>query len=215
MFAAQAINALIARALPRWERIRKIATDNKLQIISQFVEAIRHLRWYEWQDAWLGQIMEAKQHELNLRVVTSIWSILINFTSTFASGMFPVAAFYDYTDLAGQPPRIHFAFPALQLFNMLESNLRGVPRLITAFLNAYIAVGRVEAFMGEPDKGKIEILPVTGTQLELKRASFAWPGAHWLVLHDINLTFPAGLTVVRGKIAAGKAAVLQIILGEA
>ena len=97
---------------------------------------------------------------------------------------------------------------------MLESNLCGIPRLITAFLKAYIAVGRVEAFMGEPDKGEIEILQVTGTQLELKHVFFTWPGAHWLVLHDINLAFPAGLTVVRGKIAAGKAAMLQAILGE-
>jgi ABC-type multidrug transport system fused ATPase/permease subunit len=214
VLVAQAINALIARVLVRWERVRRTATDSKLQIISQFVEAIRHLRWYGWQDSWLSQIMEARQRELNLRVVTTIWSILISFTNTFANGMFPVAAFYAYTYLAGQPLRIDVAFPALQLFSMLESNLRNIPGLITAFLNAYIAVGRLETFMNEPNKAEREILLIPAAQLELKHASFAWPGARQVVLHDITLVFPVGLTVVSGKIAAGKTALLQALLGE-
>jgi ABC-type multidrug transport system fused ATPase/permease subunit len=210
---AQAINVLIARALIRWERVRRVATDSKLQILSQFVEAIRHLRWYGWQEAWLTQIMEARQHELNLRVTTSLWNILINFTNTFASGMFPVAAFYAYTYWAGQPLRVDIAFPALQLFSNLEDSLRQVPGLITAPLNAYIAVQRLENFMAEPNR----VEPVTSladNQLELKHASFAWPGALRLVLHDITLAFPVGLTVVCGKVAAGKSALLQALLGE-
>lgn len=178
------------------------------------MEAIRHLRWYGWQDAWLAQIMEARQHELNLRVLTSIWNIMINFTNTLASGMFPVAAFYAYTYLAGQPLRIDIAFPALQLFSLLESNLREIPGLITALLNAYIAVGRLEAFMSEPDKPEPTLVPASTTSLELKSASFAWPGARRLVLHDISLGFPTGLTVVCGKVATGKSALLQALLGE-
>lgn len=214
VFFAQAINALITRVLLRWERIRRVATDSKLQIISQFVEAIRHLRWYAWQDAWLSQIMEARQYELKLRVMTSIWGILISFTNTFANGMFPVAAFYAYTYLAGQPLRIDIAFPALQLFSMLESNLREIPGLITAILNAYIAVERLEGFMREPNKAETDVLPVGATQIELRHASFAWPGARQSVLQDVTLAFPAGLTVVCGKVAAGKSALLQALLGE-
>jgi ABC-type multidrug transport system fused ATPase/permease subunit len=214
VLVAQVINAFTARALLRWERLRRVATDSKLQIISQFVEAIRHLRWYGWQDAWLDQIMEARQHELNLRVIASLWSILISFTNTFANGMFPVAAFYAYTYLAGQPLRIDIAFPALQLFSMLETNLRELPGLITALLNAYIAVQRLDAFMSEPNKAETEVLSTASTHLELQHASFAWPGARQLVLRDISITFPAGLTVVCGKVAAGKTALLQALLGE-
>jgi len=214
VFVAQAINTLIARALLRWERLRRVATDTKLQIISQFVEAIRHLRWYGWQDAWLSQIMEARQHELNLKIVTSIWGILISFTNTLANGMFPVAAFYAYTYLAGQPLRIDIAFPALQLFNMLESNLRDIPGLITALLNAHIAVGRLQAFIAEPNKVEKEMLPHSGAQPALEHASFAWPGARQLILRDVTLDLPTGLTLISGKVGAGKTALLQALLGE-
>lgn len=75
--------------------------------------------------------MESRQHELKLRVITSIWRILISFTNTFASGMFPVVAFWAYTVLAGQSLRVDIAFPALQLFSMLETSLRDLPNLIT------------------------------------------------------------------------------------
>ena len=211
---AQGLNSLVARALIRWETIRRVATDDKLQKISQFVEAIRHLRWYGWQEAWLERIMKSRQRELNLRVVTSLWNILINFINTFASGMFPVAAFYAYTLLAGRALRIDIAFPALQLFAMLETSLREIPGLITMLLNASVAVGRVQGFMNEPDKSDTKAPASANTGFELRNASFAWPGASEPVLHHITLSFPIGLTVVCGEVAAGKTALLQALLGE-
>jgi len=215
VFLAQAVNALLARALLHWERQRRTATDTKLQRVSQFVEAIRHLRYYGWQDVWLARIMESRRHELTLRVIASLWRMMIGFTNMFANGMFPVVAFYAYTKLAGQPLRVDIAFPALQLFAMLESSLRSLPDLITVMLNARIALGRIEEFMHEPDKEESDISSVSPeAQVEMANASFAWPAASMPVLHDLTLNFPIGLTVICGEVAAGKTALLQALLGE-
>ena len=215
VFFAQAVNALIARVLLSREKDRRVATDVKLHKISQLVEAIRHLRYYGWQDVWLSRIMESRQHELKLRIITSIWRTLISFTNTFASGMFPVAAFYAYTVWAGQPLRVDIAFPALQLFSMLESSLRELPNLITVLLNAKVAVQRLEEFMQEPDKEEGEEQNQSSeVRLEMTNASFAWPGAEESVLSDISLSFPTGLTIVCGEVGAGKTALLQALLGE-
>ncbi|KAH6681518.1 ABC transporter-like protein [Halenospora varia] len=214
VFLAQLINALIARALLDWERKRRIATDTKLHKISQLVEAIRHLRYYGWQDVWLARIMDSRQRELTLRIITALWRILITFVNTFASGMFPVVAFYAYTALAGLPLRVDIAFPALQLFSMLETNLRELPNLITVLLNAKVSIGRIEEFMNEPDKAEADNEQGSSNQLEMKDASFAWPGAKEPVLHNITLTFPPGLTVIYGEVGVGKTALLQALLGE-
>jgi len=128
---AQAVNALYARALLHWERQHRVATDTKLHKISQLVEAIRHLRYYGWQDVWLARIMVARQHELNLKIITSIWRMLITCTNMLASGLFPVVAFWAYTVLTNKPLRVDVAFPALQLFSLLENYLRELPNLIT------------------------------------------------------------------------------------
>ncbi|KAH8599971.1 ABC transporter-like protein [Bisporella sp. PMI_857] len=215
VFIAQALNAVIARTLLQWEKDRRIASDVKLQKISQLVESIRHLRWYGWQDAWLERIMEARQHELKLRVITALWRSLISVVNVFGSGMFPVAAFYAYTVLAGLPLRVEVAFPALQLFSMLEDNLRELPNLITVLLNAKVSIERIEKFMNEPDKLDAEEASTSSTHLEMKNASFSWPGFRESVLEGITLSFPPGLTVVFGQVGSGKTALLQALLGEA
>ncbi|KAJ5082970.1 hypothetical protein N7532_012013 [Penicillium argentinense] len=212
---AQAANAVVTRILLRYERIKRTATDVRLQITSQFVESIRHLRWYGWQNHWIRQVMEARQHELNLRIITRLWSILILFINAFASGVFPVLALYAYAILAGHELRIDIIFPALQLFSMLESRLREIPNLITTLINASIALGRIEDFMAEPDKTYDPIDPLTANiPFHLDSCSFAWPGKSSPVLTDISVTIPKGLTVVTGKVGAGKTAFLQSLLGE-
>ncbi|KAL4894390.1 ABC transporter [Aspergillus ambiguus] len=211
---AQAINALITRTLLRWERVRRVATDARLQISSQFVEALRHLRWYGWQNHWLQQVMDARQSELNLRIITSLWNVLIRFINAFASGVFPVVALYAYTMLAGHTFSIDIIFPALQLFTMLETRLRDIPGLITVLINASIAMERIEDFMGEPDKEKRSSGTEQSTDITLDSCSFAWPGRKFPVLCDINVTISEGLTVISGKVGAGKTALLQALLGE-
>lgn len=215
VFIAQAANAWVSRIALRWQRIARAATDVRLQITSQFVESIRHLRWYGWQDHWLRQVMEARQHELNLKIVTGLWGVLIRFINTFSSGVFPVVALYAYTMLAGRELRIDIIFPALQLFGMLEQRLRDIPSLITSLINAFIALERIEDFMAEPDKEHIPLDKHTHRpSFELNSCSFAWPGKVQPVLRDIDVIIPKGLTVVTGKVGAGKTAFLQALLGE-
>ena len=212
---AQGLNAIVTRMLLRAERVRRLATDTRLQISTQFVEAIRHLRWYGWQDHWLHQVMDARQSELNLRIITSLWNIAIRFVNTFASGVFPVVALYSYTLLAGHSLSIDIIFPALQLFTMLETRLRDLPTLITVLINASIAVERIENFMSEPNKGNNASDHQThSSPIELKHASFAWPARSSPVLSDLSFTISTGLTVVCGKVGSGKTALLQALLGE-
>ncbi|KAL1304033.1 hypothetical protein AAFC00_000471 [Neodothiora populina] len=214
---AQCINALLVRQLIKNEKARRAATDVKLQQISQYVEAIRHLRWYGWHPTWFNRIMGARQKELKLKVLTNIWDLAIIFFNMLGSGILPVASFWAYTALAGHQLRVSVAFPALQLFILLQGNLRDIPGLITVLLNANVAVGRIEDFMAEPDRAHLDIEgEPSGIEqaLEVKDASFAWPGLSRNVLRNVTLSFPTGLTVISGPVASGKTALLQALLGE-
>ncbi|KAI5201784.1 P-loop containing nucleoside triphosphate hydrolase protein [Aureobasidium subglaciale] len=215
VIVAQFLNGIFARILIKKERLRRKATDAKLQKVSAYVEAIRHLRWYGWHPIWLERILEARQAELDLKIITFLWNCTIRFVNILGSGLLPVAAFYGFTALAGHELRIDIAFPALQLFNMLQSDLREIPNLITVLINASVAVGRIEAFMREPNKVADDSSDSASSDiLELKLATFAWPGLSREVLRDLSLSFRPGLNVVFGQVAAGKSALLQALLGE-
>ncbi|KXL48282.1 MAG: hypothetical protein FE78DRAFT_87378 [Acidomyces sp. 'richmondensis'] len=214
LILVQCLNTGLARAMVYFEKKRRKATDAKLQIISQFVEAIRHLRWYGWQNAWLVQIMSARQKELNLRVITNIWRVSIDFCNAIALNLTPVMAFFAYTVIAKQPLRVDIVFPAMQLFLMMTNALRDLPSLIIVLVNARVAVDRIEDFMAEPDKQEMSTEVLIGDRMAIEDGTFGWPGAEKPVLTDIRLSFPEGLTVICGEVASGKTAVLQALLGE-
>jgi ABC-type multidrug transport system fused ATPase/permease subunit len=210
----QVLSVVVARYQVYFEKRRRVVTDEKLQRTTQFIESIRHLRWYGWHEAWLAGILESRQKELHLRVLQIIFSTSLSFIMRFGSGLFPAVAFYAFTKLAGRPLRVDLIFPAMDLFSLLESYLGAIPPLITTLLNAYVAMGRIEEFMAEPDKEQDDFVPEGTAELALHNASFAWPGVGKNVLEDITLSFPVGLTVIYGEVAAGKTALLQALLGE-
>ena len=212
--ASQLFNVVIARFQVHFEKKRRVATDEKLQRTTQFIESIRHLRWYGWQDTWLQGIFESRQKELHLRIINIVFTTSLAFILRFGSGLFPAVAFYAFTILAGQPLRVDLIFPAIDLFNILEGNLRALPQLVTVVLNAYVAMGRIEDFMAEPDKEEIDLVPEGTANLSMHDACFAWPGVNKNVLQNLTLSFPPGLTVIYGEVAAGKTALLQALLGE-
>jgi ABC-type multidrug transport system fused ATPase/permease subunit len=202
IFIAQILNALVTRIQVHWRRYYgKKSTDARVQINSQYIDVIRHLRWYAWQDTWLAKVMAARRHELNVRIVAIALNLTSYFISVLAGALFPVAAFWAFTVLGKRQLRIDLIFPALQLFGNLQMRLREIPTLLTTFLNAYVAMDRIEDFMSEPEKEtNSESDPTSrpGTNsgvLSLSSCSFAWPGTNTAVLRDVNLVIEPGLTV--------------------
>ncbi|KAH7347329.1 ABC transporter [Plectosphaerella cucumerina] len=190
--AAQGINTLVIKRALESERRRRAASDERIHATTQFVEGIRHLRWYDWQDKWVGRVTRTRQHELKVLLRADLWQILMNVINVASGVLFPVFAFFAYTFIAGRQLSVEVAFPALSVFAMLESSFRELPNLVKVLLNANIAMGRIERFIAEPDKE------------DFYNAAFAWPGRSKPVLRDLNLVFPSGLTVVFGKAILGE-----------
>lgn len=213
------ISQLLNYWLIKWSiklgKTLKTARDKRIQSTGQFIEVIRHLRWYGWQDHWLNQVQDNRIVELNIRFKNAMVNVLMTFLNAVSRCMFPVIALYSYTYLAGHELRVDLIFPALSLFSSLDSRLTDVPDFITTLINAHIAMGRINTIMDEPE---LEKMPVTNQDNELRlnitKGSFAWPEQQEPVLKDLNLDFRPGLTLVTGKVGAGKTALLQCLLGE-
>ena len=163
----------------------------------------------------MNRILDARRRELGLRVITGLWNVAIGSTNSLAGGLFPVVAFAAYTIIAGKPLTVDIAFPAIQLFSMLDQSLRELPNLIRVILNAYIALGRIEDFMDEPNKEEAAVDPTSQEATVIFRnASFAWPGLSRTILNDVSIKFTTGINLVCGRVGHGKTALLQAALGE-
>jgi ABC-type multidrug transport system fused ATPase/permease subunit len=217
---AHFVNGWLTRVTVKWRRYLKEARDARVQMNSQYIDTIRHLRWYSWHETWLAKVMATRQHELNIRIVTSMLNILGYVITVSAGNFFPVVAFFAYTVIGHKPLRVDLIFPALQLFNLLQTWLRAIPNLIEVMMNAYVAMERIEKLMHEPDrpaKSDVELhsSPVADTiQYRLENCTFTWSGASKEALSRVNLQIGLGLSVVYGKIGSGKTALLLALLGE-
>jgi ABC-type multidrug transport system fused ATPase/permease subunit len=217
---SEVFNGMLGALQVRWGRLRRKASDERVQMNSQFIEAIRHLRWYGWEQTWLTKVMASRRHELNVRLVNT-FLLLVSYILAVASWAFlPVITFFAYTAIAGQELSIDLIFPALHLIGSLKGWLGAIPTLVTTLLNAYVAMGRIESFLKEPEKKEMSLPaendPTSENRVPLKLydCSFAWPGKTKAILTDVNLVIGPGLTMVHGQIGVGKTALLQALLGE-
>jgi ABC-type multidrug transport system fused ATPase/permease subunit len=211
---AQGITAFLTRYQIRWMNRRKIARDERLQVSSQYIEVIRHLRWYGWQSHWLENVLKVRQKELWVRVILHLWSILINVVNALSILMFPVIALATYTLLDGHELRIDIIFPALQIFNIMTGRLQEIPNIINVLGEGYVSAVRVQKFMNEPENVTNEIGSTECSKITLENCSYCWPETSKTVLQDVNLVIESGLTVIVGKVGTGKTALLQALLGE-
>lgn len=206
LVVSQVLTLIISRLQMRWRRYEKKAKDDRVQITSTFIEVIRHLRWYGWQDAWLERVFAVRRHELNVRAVRFCLSFSIYTITTLAGALFPAIAFISYTAVGKQQLRIDLIFPALQLFSSLQGRLRELPGLITSVMNVLVAIERVEDFEKEPnlDTSVDTSPPPDQPSVTLTGCTFAWPGQLSPALTNVTLSLPKGLTLVYGEIGSGK-----------
>ena len=109
------------------------------------------------------------------------------------------------------------AFTSLAIFQRLESTLGLVPELLTDFVNAWVSLRRIEAFLNSPERFDETI---NADKITFDDAAIGWPsdetGPRSPMLHNLNFTFPRHeLSLIVGPTGAGKSLLLQAIIGEA
>ena len=109
------------------------------------------------------------------------------------------------------------AFTSLAIFQRLESTLGLVPELLTDCVNAWVSLGRIEAFLNSPERLDETI---NAGNITFDDASIAWPSEEAIsrpfILRNLNFTFPKHeLSLIVGPTGAGKSLMLQAIIGEA
>jgi ABC-type multidrug transport system fused ATPase/permease subunit len=209
------LNTAIVRLRFRQQRRSKIASDIRVHLNSEFVDAVRQLRWYAWVEPWLAKVMSSRQVELNARVVTAFLNTVSSFIMLLAGSFMPIASFFAYTAIGSHPLTIDLIFPALQLFTSLQFRMYEIPGLFTQLMSAFVALDRIEALINETDKGFHEnSIKIVDGRLMLQDCSFAWPGKAETVITGASLAFGPGLTIIYGPVGSGKTALILALLNE-
>ncbi|KND86548.1 ATP-dependent bile acid permease [Tolypocladium ophioglossoides CBS 100239] len=209
-----ASNSMLVRELIKLERSRTAHSDKRAQAVSHFVEASRPLKLNGWTASWSGRIMKFRALEMFKRLQIARVTAAISTTNVAGGAAYPLASICLYTLILRQGLPNNVIWPSLQLFGQLEASVKEAFDLVSAYWKATIPVERVNKYMAEPDRDESGFDSAGTKDIEFHNASFSWPSTDSVVLQDLNLVFPDGLTIVRGKVGSGKSSLLLAALNE-
>ena len=124
--------------------------------------------------------------------------------------------------VSDRPLTTDLVFPCLTLFNLLNFPLAILPMVITAIIEASVAVGRLTSYFAAEElqenaviiKDKAE--DVGDEAVRVRDATFTWDrNDSKLCLENINFVAHKGeLTCIVGRVGSGKSSLLEAMLGH-
>ncbi|EMD33950.1 hypothetical protein CERSUDRAFT_117480 [Gelatoporia subvermispora B] len=204
------------------------AKDKRMNLVNEFFQNIRFLKFYGWETGWANRVQNARESELNWRIKENFVNAAISFIWTWMPSATALSAFFCYTLIAGERLTVAKAFTSIALFSQLQEPMTALPNQVFALLYAYVSMQRIETFLAEeevPDwastlKMSSEVKAERNEDIGFEDAYFEWDVSPSdepvrFTLGPLDVKFPARkLTLVSGPTGSGKSALLSALLGE-
>ncbi|ORZ36343.1 hypothetical protein BCR44DRAFT_51575 [Catenaria anguillulae PL171] len=226
------VNIWIAARMKALQRESSKATDQRLSLSAQVIQAIRLIKTQVWEDHYSSTIQSTRNKELSLLARSMIWQAFMTVLATFTPLFVTIVAFGTYaflnsTDGSGTlPPST--AFTVIQACYMLDFPMRILPDLYgKVILAGVISWNRVQEFLTAAYSSPAANVSMGVEAVATAHRQVSAPGR--VVLEGVKvqvsdqfalhvpgrLEFPKGkLTLVAGPIASGKTMLLLTLLGE-
>ena len=194
-------------------------TDKLLQILNN----MKSIKLYAWTTAFMKKLnyVRNEQELVTLRKIGATQAFA-SFTWSSTPFLVSCSTFAVFVFTKNTPLTTDIVFPALTLFNLLTFPLAILPMVITAIVEASVAVGRITSFLvaeeTQPDAVIYEeaVDEVGDESVRVQGASFTWNKEEGRKALD-NVTFSArkgDLHCIVGRVGAGKSSLLQSMLGD-
>jgi len=226
MFVLLPINLFISKRFASIQKQILAATDARIHTTNEVLNNIRIIKYFAWEQRFMGQVDEKRSLELyHLRrryiwwaAAATIWSgtpVLITFLS-----------FLVYTVVEGKDLIPSIAFTALSLFQILRMPLDQLADMVAHVQESKVSVDRIEEYLSEPETDKYRLLkdeeldddgePIIG----FDHGTFTWGNKDgsdedaFKMIH-LDLRFHVSqLNVIVGPTGCGKTSLLMALLGE-
>jgi ABC-type multidrug transport system fused ATPase/permease subunit len=217
------VNMVISKRFANVQKKILAATDARIHSTNEVLTNIRIIKYFAWEDRFLGSVDEKRVVELRqLRNRYIIWTIAATIWSG-APVIITLLTFLVYTVVEKRDLIPSVAFTALSLFSLLRIPLDQLADMVAHVQESKVSVDRVEEYLNEPETDKYKQL---GTEkfdndgepvLGFEKATLSWGGkdSDDFKMMDLDLRFKVGeLNVIIGPTGSGKTSMLMALLGE-
>ena len=217
------LNGVIARIMKTLQKEQMKNKDSRTRLMTEILNNMKSIKLFAWGQAFMKKLNVIRNdQELNtLRKIGAAQAV-----ATFTWSCTPIAVststFTIFVLTSKQPLSTELVFPCLTLLNLLSFPLAVLPMVITAIIEATVAVGRLTSFLVaeelQPDSviRKGPALATGDEAIRIRDASFAWDrNDSRKCLENINFTAQKGeLSCIVGRVGSGKSSLLEAMLGD-
>lgn len=223
MIIMMPIQGFVARIMKNMQKDQMKNKDARSRLITEIINNMKSIKLYAWGSAFMNKLnyVRNEQELKNLRKIGATQAFA-NFTWTTAPFFVSCSTFTVFVLTQDRPLTTEIVFPCLALFNLLTFPLAVLPMVITAIVEASVAVGRLTGFLTaeELQPNAITVKPGPDELGEetvlIRNGTFSWDRHEDKnALSDIYFTAYKGeLSCIVGRVGAGKTSFLQSILGD-
>ncbi|KAK5127730.1 hypothetical protein LTR08_004230 [Meristemomyces frigidus] len=217
------VNGVIARISKTLQKRQMKNKDARTRLMTEILNNMKSIKLYAWTTAFMNKLSYIRNdQELHtLRKIGAVTAIA-NFTWSTTPFLVSCSTFAVFVSTQDKPLSTEIVFPALTLFNLLTFPLAVLPMVITAIIEASVAVTRLTNYLTAPELQPDAVLRSDAVSLgeesiKISDATFTWDSKdeERNVLQDINFSAHKGeLSCIVGRVGAGKSSFLQTMLGD-
>jgi ABC-type multidrug transport system fused ATPase/permease subunit len=222
MLAMIPINGVIARISKTLQKKQMKNKDARTRLMTEILNNIKSIKLYAWTTAFMNKlnVIRNDQELHTLRKIGAVTAVA-NFTWSTTPFFVSCSTFAVFVATQDKPLSTDIVFPALTLFNLLTFPLAVLPMVITAIIEASVAVGRLQNFFTAEELQPDAVLHSDSVEageesVRIRDATFTWDrDGDRNALTDINFTAHKGeLSCIVGRVGAGKSSFLGTMLGD-
>jgi ABC-type multidrug transport system fused ATPase/permease subunit len=217
------VNGWIARLMKVLQKEQMKNKDARTRLMTEILNNMKSIKLYAWTTAFINRLNHIRNDQ-ELKTLRKIGATqaFSNFTWSTTPFLVSCSTFGVFVLTQHRPLTTDIVFPALTLFNLLTFPLAILPMVITAVVEASVAVGRITGFLLAEELQEDAVLRVEGgvetgdETVRIRDATFTWnKNEERRALHDINFSAHKGeLCCIVGRVGAGKSSLLQAVLGD-
>ncbi|POR33980.1 ABC transporter [Tolypocladium paradoxum] len=202
----------IVRSVGDKQMEAKNAQDARISLASEYLSAIRVIKYFAWEDAMKDYIAKVRAKEQKHLWRIDVLYVLMGEVTEFIPVLALLAIFALYVGVVKQPLTAPVAFTAVTLVKMIKTNLYLLGVISPRLTRASISLGRIDKFFDATTP--LQSYPLG--PLRVENATFQRNNKAPFRLQDISIDFvQGGLNVVTGPSGSGKTTLLLALLGEA
>ncbi|EIW82712.1 multidrug resistance-associated ABC transporter [Coniophora puteana RWD-64-598 SS2] len=150
LLAGWPLNSFVAKRRIRIQKGVSASRDRRMGVLNELLGAVKFIKFFAWEERWIGRAMKARAEELAWIVKARINSVIFTAIWTSAPILVSLVSFFTYV-YQGKELTVSIAFTAIALFNMIRLPLNALPTFTVQILQTLVAVRRLETYLGEDE----------------------------------------------------------------